>query len=335
MAVVTMKQLLEAGVHFGHQTRRWNPKMRGSSSASATASTSSTCSRPWSGSTPPTGSCASTVADGGTVLFVGTKKQAQEPVQHQAERCGMPYVNYRWLGGMLTNFQTVHARVAKLRELERLVQTGETEQMLKKEALKITRELAKLERNLGGIRNLERLPERDLRDRHEEGAHRRHRGQPARHPRRRGRRHQLRPRRHRLRHPRQRRRHPLRQPDVPGHRRRRRGGPFARPEARAPGPATKAEDAGAAARLPRSSGARPRSSGAPAARPPQAQREREARLREAKQKPPSRRRRPRPSRRDDAAEAGRRARAEAAAEPRRQPRRPSRPRARAEERRDG
>jgi small subunit ribosomal protein S2 len=100
----------------------------------------------------------STVENGGTVLFVGTKKQAQEPIQKQADRSNSPYVNYRWLGGMLTNFQTVHARVAKLRELERLVQTGEVEQMIKKEGLKVKRELAKLERNLGGIRNLERAP---------------------------------------------------------------------------------------------------------------------------------------------------------------------------------
>ena len=100
-----------------------------------------------------------TVADGGTVLFVGTKKQAQEPIQNQAERA-MPYVNFRWLGGMLTNFQTVHARVAKMHELERLVATGEADQMIKKEGLKVKRELAKLERNLGGIRNLESSPTR-------------------------------------------------------------------------------------------------------------------------------------------------------------------------------
>jgi small subunit ribosomal protein S2 len=91
-------------------------------------------------------------------LFVGTKKQTQEPIQKQADRANSPYVNYRWLGGMLTNFQTVHARVAKLRELEQLVASGETEQMIKKEGLKVKRELAKLERNLGGIRNLERPP---------------------------------------------------------------------------------------------------------------------------------------------------------------------------------
>jgi small subunit ribosomal protein S2 len=99
------------------------------------------------------------VEDDGTVLFVGTKKQTQEPIQKQAERSNSPYVNYRWLGGMLTNFQTVHARVAKLRELEQLVASGETEQMIKKEGLKVKRELAKLERNLGGIRNLERPPD--------------------------------------------------------------------------------------------------------------------------------------------------------------------------------
>jgi small subunit ribosomal protein S2 len=100
-----------------------------------------------------------TVENGGTVLFVGTKKQAQEPIQKQAERANSPYVNYRWLGGMLTNFQTVHGRVAKMHELERLVSSGETEQMIKKEGLKVKREVAKLERNLGGIRTLERAPD--------------------------------------------------------------------------------------------------------------------------------------------------------------------------------
>jgi small subunit ribosomal protein S2 len=101
----------------------------------------------------------STVEGGGSIMFVGTKKQAQEPIQIQADRCGMPYVNFRWLGGMLTNFTTVHARVAKLRELERTVKSGEADQMPKKEGLRVRRELAKLERNLGGIRNLEKLPD--------------------------------------------------------------------------------------------------------------------------------------------------------------------------------
>jgi small subunit ribosomal protein S2 len=100
-----------------------------------------------------------TVEDGGTILFVGTKKQAQEPVQTQAARSGMPYVNYRWLGGMLTNFQTVHARVSKLHELDRMVVSGETEQMIKKEGLRVVRERDKLQRNLGGITKLEKLPD--------------------------------------------------------------------------------------------------------------------------------------------------------------------------------
>jgi small subunit ribosomal protein S2 len=98
------------------------------------------------------------VARGGSVLFVGTKKQAQEPIERQAQACGMPYVNFRWLGGMLTNFQTVHSRVAKLRELQRIVDSGEVDLMSKKEGLKVRRDLAKLERNLGGIKNLEKLP---------------------------------------------------------------------------------------------------------------------------------------------------------------------------------
>jgi small subunit ribosomal protein S2 len=153
-----MKQLLEAGVHFGHQTRRWNPKMRrfifGERNGIYIIDLQQTLER----IDTAYRFVRSTVEDGGSVLFVGTKKQAQEPIQRQAQRCGMPYVNYRWLGGMLTNFQTVHARVAKLREMERLVATGETEQMIKKEGLKVKREVVKLDRNLGGIRNLEKLP---------------------------------------------------------------------------------------------------------------------------------------------------------------------------------
>jgi len=158
VAVVTMKQLLEAGVHFGHQTRRWNPKMKrfifGERNGIYIIDLQQTLDR----IDTAYRFVRSTVADGGTVMFVGTKKQAQEPVQSQALRSGMPYVNFRWLGGMLTNFQTVHARVAKMRELERLVATGETEQMIKKEGLKVKRDLVKLDRNLGGIRNLEKLP---------------------------------------------------------------------------------------------------------------------------------------------------------------------------------
>ncbi len=158
MAVVTMKQLLEAGVHFGHQTRRWNPKMKrfifGERNGIYIIDLQQTLER----IDTAYRFVRSTAEDGGLVLFVGTKKQAQEPMQQMAQRCGMPYVNYRWLGGMLTNFQTMHARVDKMRELERIVASGEADQMIKKEALKLKRELAKLERNLGGMRTLDRLP---------------------------------------------------------------------------------------------------------------------------------------------------------------------------------
>ena len=158
VAVVTMKQLLEAGVHFGHQTRRWDPKMKrfifGERNGIYIIDLQQTLER----IDTAYRFVRKTVEDGGSVLFVGTKKQAQEPIQREADRCGMPYVNFRWLGGMMTNFSTVHARVAKLKELEKMVQTGETEQMIKKEGLKVKREVVKLQRNLGGIRSLERLP---------------------------------------------------------------------------------------------------------------------------------------------------------------------------------
>jgi small subunit ribosomal protein S2 len=158
-AVVTMKQLLEAGVHFGHQTRRWNPKMKrfifGERNGIYIIDLQQTLER----IDTAYRFVRHTVENGGTVLFVGTKKQAQEPIQTQANRANSPYVNYRWLGGMLTNFQTVHGRVNKMHELERLVSTGETEQMIKKEGLKVKREVAKLERNLGGIRTMEKAPD--------------------------------------------------------------------------------------------------------------------------------------------------------------------------------
>jgi len=158
VAVVTMKQLREAGVHFGHQTRRWNPKMKrfifGERNGiyildlQQTLEQIDTAYR----------FVRRTVEDGGSVLFVGTKKQSQEPIQREAQRSNMPYVNYRWLGGMLTNFQTVHARVAKLTEFDRMISSGEADRMIKKEGLKLRRERDKLERNLGGIRRLEKLP---------------------------------------------------------------------------------------------------------------------------------------------------------------------------------
>jgi small subunit ribosomal protein S2 len=153
-----MKQLLEAGVHFGHQTRRWNPKMKrfifGERNGIYIVDLHQTLSR----IDTAYRFVRDTTANGGSVLFVGTKKQAQEPIEQNAKACGQPYVNFRWLGGMLTNFQTVHSRVAKLRELQRIVDSGEVDLMTKKEGLKVKRDLAKLERNLGGIKNLEKLP---------------------------------------------------------------------------------------------------------------------------------------------------------------------------------
>jgi len=150
--------LLEAGVHFGHQTRRWNPKMRRFIFGERNGIYIVDLHQTLSGIDSAYRFVRDTTANGGSVLFVGTKKQAQEPIQREASRVAQPYVNFRWLGGMLTNFQTVHSRVAKLRELQRIVDSGEVDQMIKKEGLKVRRDLAKLERNLGGIKNLESLP---------------------------------------------------------------------------------------------------------------------------------------------------------------------------------
>jgi small subunit ribosomal protein S2 len=156
--VVTMKQLLEAGVHFGHQTRRWNPKMKrfifGERNGIYIIDLQQTLVRIETAYS----FIRDLVADDGAVLFVGTKKQAQDPIQSYAEKCGMPYVNERWLGGMLTNFETISKRVGKMHEYRRMRDSGDFEAMPKKEALIIGRELEKLERNLGGIRQMERLP---------------------------------------------------------------------------------------------------------------------------------------------------------------------------------
>jgi small subunit ribosomal protein S2 len=154
-----MKQLLEAGVHFGHQTRRWNPKMKrfifGERNGIYIIDLEQTLARIETAYT----FVRDTVAGGGSVLFIGTKKQAQDPIQQYAEKCGMPYINQRWLGGMLTNFQTINKRVAKMLEYERMRDSGEFDAMPKKEALLLGRELDKLERYLGGIRHMDRLPQ--------------------------------------------------------------------------------------------------------------------------------------------------------------------------------
>ena len=159
MAVITMRQMLEAGVHFGHQTRRWNPKMKrfifGERNGIYIIDLEQTLTRV----DRAYGFVRDLVAGGGVIMFVGTKKQAQDPVRSYAEKCGMPYVNERWLGGMLTNFDTISKRVAKMLEYERMQASGEFDAMPKKEALLLTRELEKLQRNLGGLRGLAKRPD--------------------------------------------------------------------------------------------------------------------------------------------------------------------------------
>ena len=159
MAVVTMKQLLGAGVHFGHQTRRWNPKMRRFILGERNGIYLIDLRQTMRGIEESYGYIRDLVAGGGTILFVGTKKQTQGPVATYADACGMPYVNERWLGGMLTNFQTVSARVKRMKEFEAMQRAGDFDAMPKKEALRHVRELEKLQRNLGGIRGLDRLPD--------------------------------------------------------------------------------------------------------------------------------------------------------------------------------
>ena len=159
MAVVTMRQLLEAGVHFGHQTRRWNPKMKrfiyGERSGIYVIDLRQTVGR----IEKAYSFTRDLVAKGGTVLFVGTKKQAAETIRYQAERVGMPYVTERWLGGMLTNFTTMKSRVARLRELEAMRSSGTYDLLPKKEVLQLEREREKLQINLGGIRDMARRPD--------------------------------------------------------------------------------------------------------------------------------------------------------------------------------
>lgn len=158
MAVVTMKELLEAGVHFGHQTRRWNPKMKPYIFTERNDIYIIDLQKTLVMTGASYNAVRNAVARGGTVLFVGTKKQAQEAVREHAERCGMPYVTHRWLGGTLTNFTTIHSRVMHLEELERRDRDGELEQLPKKEALQLRRQAEKLNRNLEGIRVMHSLP---------------------------------------------------------------------------------------------------------------------------------------------------------------------------------
>ena len=158
MAVVAMKQLLEAGVHFGHQTRRWDPKMaeyifqaRNGIHIIDLQKTSKKLDEAYA-------FLKEQVEEGKTVLFVGTKKQAQECVKEAAEKCGMYYVDQRWLGGMLTNFDTIQKRIQRLKDLEAMEQDGTFEVLPKKEVILLKKEMEKLERNLGGIKEMDKLP---------------------------------------------------------------------------------------------------------------------------------------------------------------------------------
>ena len=159
MAVVTMRQLLESGVHFGHQTRRWNPKMKRFIFTERNGIYIIDLQQSLSYIDRAYEYVKETVAHGGSIMFVGTKKQGQEAIAEQANRVGMPYVNQRWLGGMLTNFNTVHKRLQRLKELEEIdfddvAGSGKT----KKELLMMRREKDKLERTLGGIRDMAKIP---------------------------------------------------------------------------------------------------------------------------------------------------------------------------------
>ncbi|MFT6803570.1 MAG: small subunit ribosomal protein S2 [Nitriliruptoraceae bacterium] len=159
MAVVTLRQLLDAGVHFGHQTSKWNPKMRrfiyGERNGIYVIDIRQTVPRIEKAYT----FVRDIVAGGGTVLFVGTKKQAQEVIEFQAERVGMPYVTERWMGGMLTNFQTIKGRINRLKELEAMEEAGTFDLLPKKEVIKLRREHGKLETVLGGIREMQKAPD--------------------------------------------------------------------------------------------------------------------------------------------------------------------------------
>ncbi len=159
MAIITMKELLEAGVHFGHQTRRWNPKMKRFIYHDRNGIYIIDLHKTIRHLEEAYDFVRQLSASGGTLLFVGTKRQAQEVIETQAQRCGMPYVNKRWLGGMLTNFQTMRSRIRRLEQLESDEQTGAWKRLPKKEVLSLQRERDKLLNNLGGIRNMAELPQ--------------------------------------------------------------------------------------------------------------------------------------------------------------------------------
>ncbi len=159
MSVISMKQLLEAGVHFGHQTRRWNPKMAEYIFAERNGIYIIDLAKTVKKVDEAYAALTDLLADGGEVLFVGTKKQAQDAIKEEALRCNMHYVNVRWLGGMLTNFTTIEKRVARLKELEKMQADGTFDVLPKKEVAQLQHEMNKLESNIGGIKNMKKIPD--------------------------------------------------------------------------------------------------------------------------------------------------------------------------------
>ena len=159
MSVISMKQLLEAGVHFGHQTRRWNPKMAPYIYTERNGIYIIDLQKSVGKVDEAYDAISDIAAQGGTILFVGTKKQAQDAIKTEAERCGMYYVNERWLGGMLTNFRTIQSRIARLKEIETMAEDGTFDVLPKKEVIALKKEWDKLEKNLGGIKDMKRIPD--------------------------------------------------------------------------------------------------------------------------------------------------------------------------------
>ena len=158
MAVVSMKQLLEAGVHFGHQTRRWNPKMAKYIFTERNGIYIIDLQKTVKKLDEAYNYVKEVAAEGGDILFVGTKKQAQDAIKEEAERCGQFYVNARWLGGMLTNFKTMRTRIARLNQLQKMQADGTFDLLPKKEVIKLQLEIAKLEKYLGGVKEMKKLP---------------------------------------------------------------------------------------------------------------------------------------------------------------------------------
>ncbi len=159
MSVISMKQLLEAGVHFGHQTRRWNPKMAPYIYTERNGIYIIDLQKSVGKVDEAYDAVFDIAEQGGTILFVGTKKQAQDAIKQEAERCGMYYVNERWLGGMLTNFKTIESRIARLKEIEAMAEDGTFDVLPKKEVTNLKKELEKLQKNLGGIKDMGRIPD--------------------------------------------------------------------------------------------------------------------------------------------------------------------------------